>query len=79
LLVVVLVVVVVAAFGLVVVLSTVVDPAAGPDDVVVVEPDVVPADCAKAMPGAIARNSARSTRLSRKIGRIGFLPLESEM
>jgi hypothetical protein len=54
-----------------------VDPlAAGPLDVVVVLDPLVPADCAKDIAGATTRKSARSMRLSRKIGRIGFLPLE---
>jgi hypothetical protein len=49
---------------------------AGPVVVVVVEPDVFDV-CAKAIIGAMARKSARSTKLSRKIGRMWVLPSES--
>jgi hypothetical protein len=46
-------------------------PAAGPLCVVVVlEPLVVPAVCAKVIAGAIARNSASRMKLSRKIDRM---------
>jgi hypothetical protein len=69
----VLVVVVVEVLGLgaVAVLPPVVEPlVAGPVVVVVVEPDVVPADCANVIAGATNRNSATSMRLSRKIRRM---------
>jgi hypothetical protein len=46
----------------------------GPVVVVVLEPDVVPADCASVIAGAIARNSASRMRLSRKIGRMWCSP-----
>jgi hypothetical protein len=62
-------------------LSVVLEPATGavtvvegPFDVVVVEfVFVVPVVCASVIAGAMARNSARRMKLSRKIGRMGFL------
>jgi len=46
-------------------------PLVGPVVVVVVDdPDEVPAACAYVIAGATARNSASSSRLSRKIGRM---------
>jgi hypothetical protein len=76
----VVVVVELLALGAVIVLPPVVEPlVAGPVVVVVVEPDVVPADCANVIAGATSRNSASSMRLSRKIGRMWFLPLNQSM
>jgi hypothetical protein len=85
---VVLVVVVVDISGLVVVFSVVVAepafgaaaellPAAGPLDVVVVlDPLVVPAVCAKVTTGARARNTASKMKIGRQIGRIWSSPVE---
>jgi len=42
---------------------------------VVLEPLALPPACAKVITGAIARNSVKSTRLSRRIGRMWLLPL----
>jgi hypothetical protein len=60
------------AFGAVIVLPPVVEPpvAGWVVVVVVLEPDVVPADCANVIAGATSRNSASNIRLSRKIGRM---------
>jgi hypothetical protein len=65
------------ALGAVAAAPPVVEPfVAGPVVVDVVdEPAAVPAVCAYVIAGAMARNSARSMRLSRKIGRMWFLPL----
>jgi hypothetical protein len=66
----------VLALGPVIEFPPVVEPLlAGPVVVVVVlEPDVVPADCANVIAGATSRNSASNIRLSLKIGRMSFLP-----